>query len=88
MGKYWFKAKDYGWGTGFPVAWQGWVALLGLLLLIMASGFVDGIFIKTVPLKSWLRYFIDVIIITVLFLIIFENKIEGGLGWRWGKDKK
>jgi hypothetical protein len=25
--KYWFPAKRYGWGWGFPVTWQGWLAL-------------------------------------------------------------
>jgi len=88
MDKYWFKAKEYGWGTGLPVAWQGWVALLVLIILISIAGFVDGIFGGAVSLKSWLRFYIDLFVISALFLIVFENKIEGGLKWRWGNDKK
>ena len=26
--KYWFPAKRYGWGWGFPTTWQGMVAML------------------------------------------------------------
>lgn len=87
MDKYWFKAKEYGWGAGLPIAWQGWVALTALIVLILTVGFVDGLFMVTVPLKSRLRFVIDIIIITSLFFLVFENKIDGGLKWRWGKDK-
>ena len=24
----WFAAKRYGFGSGFPIAWQGWVIML------------------------------------------------------------
>ena len=30
----WFPAKRYGWGWGFPIAWQGWVVLLVYLVLL------------------------------------------------------
>ena len=33
----WFPAKRYGWGWGLPVAWQGWVVLLGYALLLTAG---------------------------------------------------
>ena len=26
--RYWFPAKRYGWGWGFPTTWQGWVTIL------------------------------------------------------------
>jgi len=87
MDKYWFKAKEYGWGTGFPIAWQGWVALFVLVALISTAGFADGIFTKTASLKSWFRYFIDIFVFTVLFYLLFDKRVEGGIKWRWGKDK-
>ncbi len=39
--KYWFPAKRFGWGWGFPTCWQGWavfaayfvVFLLGVVFL-------------------------------------------------------
>jgi hypothetical protein len=36
--QYWFAAKRYGWGWGFPLTWQGWVVyavwLVGLIVLL------------------------------------------------------
>ena len=34
MTKYWFPAKRYGWGWGFPVTWQGWVVLAAFIILL------------------------------------------------------
>jgi hypothetical protein len=27
--KYWFRAKQYGWGWGLPLTWQGWAVFVG-----------------------------------------------------------
>jgi hypothetical protein len=35
--KYWFPAKQYGWGWGFPSAWQGRVVLLTYLALAIGG---------------------------------------------------
>ena len=35
--KYWFPAKRYGWGWGLPVTWQGWVAVVVHLLLVVGG---------------------------------------------------
>jgi hypothetical protein len=35
--KYWFPAKRYGWGWGFPSAWQGRVVLLAYLALVLGG---------------------------------------------------
>ncbi|MGF6899052.1 hypothetical protein P3T22_000294 [Paraburkholderia sp. GAS348] len=32
--KYWFPAKRYGWGWGFPSRWQGWAVLFMYVALI------------------------------------------------------
>ena len=32
--KPWFPAKRYGWGWGFPIAWQGWVVLVAFFGLV------------------------------------------------------
>ena len=37
--QYWFPAKRYGWGWGFPMTWQGWVAFAGFLILLFAGIF-------------------------------------------------
>lgn len=35
--RYWFAAKPYGagWGWGPPFSWEGWMALVGFLLMTM-----------------------------------------------------
>ncbi|PRE45417.1 hypothetical protein C6P97_07335 [Burkholderia multivorans] len=35
---YWFLAKDYGWGWGFPVLWQGWAVLLVYIFSLLLIG--------------------------------------------------
>jgi hypothetical protein len=37
--KYWFPAKRYGWGWGFPAAWQGRV-VFGIFFLLVGAGAV------------------------------------------------
>ena len=32
--RYWFSAKTYGWGWGFPSTWEGWLVLLAYLILL------------------------------------------------------
>lgn len=34
----WFYAKTHGWGWGLPARWQGWVVLLGFVVLLGAGG--------------------------------------------------
>ena len=38
--KLWFPAKRYGWGWGFPTAWQGWVVLTMFFALLAVGGLV------------------------------------------------
>jgi hypothetical protein len=35
--KYWFPAKRYGWGWGFPTSWQG-LLVLGAYIALLAGG--------------------------------------------------
>lgn len=35
--RYWFPAKRRGWGWGLPKTWEGWLVLLGYLLLAGAG---------------------------------------------------
>ena len=37
---YWFPAKKIGWGWGPPCAWQGWVVLIGFLVVMFGSAIV------------------------------------------------
>jgi hypothetical protein len=34
----WFEAKRYGYGSGLPIAWQGWAITIAYFVLILGSG--------------------------------------------------
>lgn len=83
--KTWFKPKCYGYGFGLPTAWQGWVSLLVLLALLLASAYSNGFFSEEVSLEQGLNFVVDAVIITGLFTVALKDKVEGGLKWRWGR---
>jgi hypothetical protein len=76
--KYWFPAKRYGWGWGFPRAWQGWVvvvvyvALIGVGFVAIPHSIRPGLFIAYL------------LILTVLLTAVCWVKGEPPR-WRWGK---
>jgi hypothetical protein len=77
--KYWFPAKRYGWGWGFPISWQGWVALVGFLALLVIG------FLILLPRHAPAPLIAYVVIMGVLFAGLCWWKGEPPR-WRWGKD--
>lgn len=84
MERYWFKAKEYGWGV-YPASWQGWVATSVLLVIIFLCAYADGVFVEDPEARSLLRFFIDMILLSTMFCLVMSDKTEGGVKWRWGK---
>jgi hypothetical protein len=80
MSGYWFPAKRYGWGWGFPVTWQGWAVLAAFIALVAA-----GIFIFP-PHVAMLHYVLYVAALSILFVLICWLKGEPP-HWRWGNDR-
>jgi hypothetical protein len=76
--QYWFPAKRYGWGWGFPITWQGWAAFAGFLVLLLA-----GIFIMP-PRQSLGGFFAYVAVTVALFTGVCWWKGEPP-HWRWGE---
>jgi hypothetical protein len=37
---YWFPAKRYGWGWGFPITWQGWLVFAAFFVLLALGVFL------------------------------------------------
>ncbi len=77
----WFRPKRYGYGAGLPIAWQGWLVLLGytasvigLALLATRSGPVASIGLAVL-----------VLLLTVPFVAIVRARTKGGWRWRWGE---
>lgn len=76
---YWFPAKRYGWGWGFPCCWQGWlVTALFALLLILIHVFFH-------PAEDKEIYISSMTVLTVLLIAICWWKGEPPR-WRWGGD--
>ena len=72
----WFAPKRFGYGTGLPISWQGWLACLvyaatvTLAALLLAERTVTG--------------FVAVMIVaTAAFLYVCATKTRGGWKWRW-----
>lgn len=74
---YWFPAKRYGWGWGFPVCWQGWLVMLGYIACIVGS----------IPLlkqpSGGLIFAVIVPVATIALVVICWIKGEPPR-WRWG----
>ena len=86
---FWFAPKYFGWGF-MPITIEGWIATILFLAVLMLSAHVNGLFIKrdkkdfkALISKPFLRFYLDIIIFIGLFTVLFADKVEGGLQWRW-----
>jgi hypothetical protein len=80
MSGYWFPAKRFGWGWGFPVAWQGWAVLAAFIALV-----VGGVFIFP-PRTAMIAFAAYVAALSILFIGICWLKGEPPR-WHWGDDR-
>lgn len=77
--EYWFPAKRYGWGWGFPVRWQGWTTLIAYLLLIAV------VCVLFQPARHPLAFILLVTLLSLALVAVCWLKGEPPR-WRWGKD--
>lgn len=69
--KPWFAAKRYGYGSGLPVAWQGWLVLGVYFAVVMLA-----------PTRlPFVGQVVTVVVATAILCVICARKTEGG--WRW-----
>jgi hypothetical protein len=76
----WFAAKRFGYGAGWPIAWQGWT-LLALHAALVFS--VAKLFHDQAPKAAAL-----VIVAALLPLPVYAAKTRGGWKWRQGNDDR
>jgi len=79
MGKPWFHPKEYGYGSGLPCSWEGWLVLAIFLAVSVGS----GVFI---PEGHWKLQGAVILIDVVALIIICAAKTRGGWRWRWGRE--
>jgi len=77
---FWFPVKQYGWGWGLPVRWQGWVVFVSYLALLYAA-----IYYFT-PRRAPIGLSVSILMLTAVLVVIVAAKGERPLRWRWGKD--
>lgn len=75
---YWFRAKEYGWGWGLPLTWQGWVVFAAFFLLVISGALV------LLP-KYGPAVFLPYTVLLVLILIGVCWLTGEPPRWRWGK---
>lgn len=74
----WFAPKKYGYGAGLPIAWQGWVLLLGYIGFVLGLGLFVASFGEIWPLIS-----VGLIMLsTIPFMMIVKRRTKGGWKWR------
>ena len=74
---YWFPAKRYGWGWGFPRTWQGWLVTAGYVALVLAG------IVVIEPSARPGAFIAYVFVLTVLLIAVCWVKGEPPR-WRWG----
>lgn len=72
----WFLPTRYGYGSGLPIAWQGWALILGYIAVLAAASLL-------IP-HSLVVYAAVVVSITIILFVICARTTRGGWRWRWG----
>ena len=78
-GPEWFAPKRYGYGSGLPISWQGWLVTGTFLAIVLGVVFLippNPLLILSVLIPS-----------TVIMLWITARTTKGGWRWRWGEDE-
>ena len=73
--KPWFAPKRFGYGTGLPVAWQGWAVLavfFGALMLVVTE--------LTGPARG-----VGILVAVICLGVVAAFKTKGGWHLRWGR---
>lgn len=87
MPDYWFKQRRFGMGYE-PCCWQGGVAILVLVGLIILSAYLNGFFTTPddeITDAQGIRFVVSVFVIIFLFFWRLQDKVQGKLKFRWGK---
>lgn len=76
----WFRAKSHGYGTGLPIAWQGWVLLAAHIALIGGL----ALLLREQPVVLTIL----VVLAALAPMPLYRARTEGGWHWRWGKREE
>ncbi|HET6524573.1 hypothetical protein [Sphingopyxis sp.] len=74
----WFRAKTHGYGTGLPIAWQGWLFLALHIALIAGL----AVLFRERPVLMT----IAILLAALAPMPIYRARTEGG--WRWREARR
>ena len=74
----WFEPKRFGYGAGWPVAWQGWALLAGYVAVVAVAGLL-------LPDHRF-AFLMVTIAATVALLPLVAMHTRGGWRWRMGGE--
>lgn len=77
----WFHPREYGYGAGLPMRWQGWVLLAAYILLMLGC----GLLIEQGNMPSIIIALLMMTACTMMFLFIVKKRTKGGWKWRNGQ---
>ncbi|WP_336978817.1 hypothetical protein [Altererythrobacter fulvus] len=78
----WFAPKKYGYGSGLPIAWQGWVVMGAYMLVVLGALLAIGTGDSVAIIASTAV----VLGATVVLMLIARKRTRGGWKWRSGED--
>ncbi len=83
MAKAWFSPKAYGYGSGLPCSWEGWVVLAAYLVAIPLTHLLAYRFMP--PMSARVLSLAIIIVLTAGLVLVAKARTEGGWRWRNGK---
>ena len=78
---YWFPAKRYGWGWGFPCTWQGWI----VFLLYVSSVVAVSIYVPPDLYPLWFSGLLIVLTLALIGICLLKGEAPR---WRWGAQDR
>ncbi|MEN3972649.1 hypothetical protein WJS89_08195 [Sphingomicrobium sp. XHP0235] len=75
----WFYAKRYGFGSGPPRTWQGWL----VTVIFIGGAIAMGVLLADRDPLLFAALFVPWV---VAFMVIAWKTTSGGWKWRWGKE--
>ena len=78
----WFAPKRFGYGAGWPIAWQGWALILAYIGLVAGLVRLAGGDRDLGPLFAP----VGVIAATIVLIVAARRHTRGEWRWRWGEQ--
>jgi hypothetical protein len=84
MSKAWFSPKTYGYGSGLPCSWEGWLVLAAYMIAVPLTHFLAFRLLPlSIAMMSWLAL---TAALTAALILIARARTEGGWRWRNGNE--